>query len=244
MPIITPEERVVSELETFRREVSAAAQFLYAQMTINHRARVSRRVLQALNQTPLFWNTVAASLQLSAFIALGRIFDNDSPHNVNTVLRAFQRYPEVFTREALAERKRRGSANADEWLPGYLARVHIPTPDDFRRLRKLVAEYRRVYETQFADIRNKIYAHKNLVDDNEVATLFGNARTRDLERVVVFVNELYLALWELLQNGRKPEPRRRRPSSSRHLARQPNYRLQSSRVPEMMVRETKECNRM
>jgi hypothetical protein len=240
MSISASEQLVVSELEIFGREVNAAAQYLYAQMTINHRARSSRRVLQALNRTPLFWNTIAGALQQSTFIALGRLFDQGSPHNVDRVLRVFQKHREVFSKNALADRKRRASATADEWVAAYVAGVKEPTPTDFRSLRKRVAEYRRIYDTQFDRIRDTVFAHKNVVDENEVATLFGQARTRDLERVVVFLNELHSALWDLLHNGGKPIPRRR-PSSARHLTRQPNYRLHTNRFPEMMVRETKEC---
>jgi hypothetical protein len=240
MSTSTPEERVESELAIFSREVDAAAQFLYAQMTINLRARANRSVLRALNDTPRFWNTVAGALQLSTFIALGRIFDQDSPHNVDRLLRVCQEHPEVFSKEALAARKRRLSKTADEWLAGYMAKVKEPTALDFRHLRKVVAGYRRIYQAQLSRIRNEVFAHKRVVDPAEVAALFGTARTKDFERVVVGLGELQSALWQLLYNGSKPVPRRR-PSSARRLTRQPNYRLDPNRLPDMLIREAKEC---
>jgi hypothetical protein len=71
-----------NELEIFRIEANSAAQFLYSDLAVRVLASEHPRVFNRLNMAPLFWNTTLASLQESAIIALGRIFDEASPNSV------------------------------------------------------------------------------------------------------------------------------------------------------------------
>lgn len=87
------EEAFRRELEVFRREQEAGAQFLYAYFALHAVPYDNPAVLEWLNTAPLFWNTCAGALQMSAFIVLGRIFDQNSPHNVDTLLRMAERNP-------------------------------------------------------------------------------------------------------------------------------------------------------
>jgi hypothetical protein len=43
-------------------------------------------VLKAMNTTPLFWLTTHHEMLLSAFIGLGRIFDQKSRHNIDHLM--------------------------------------------------------------------------------------------------------------------------------------------------------------
>jgi hypothetical protein len=155
--VATAEEKFIAELEIFRTEVAGATQFLFAELAINELARRSKRVHHALNQEPLFWKTVTAGLQSAAFIAVGRIFDQDSLHHVDSVLRLAQNSG-IFSRAALADRKRAANANADEWLSDYLRDVHVSSAGDLRALRKLVAVKRKLYEAQFRPMRHHFLA--------------------------------------------------------------------------------------
>jgi len=128
------------ELEVFRREVGAAIQFLYAHVAVRSVMTQHQPVLDFLNQASLFWATSLGALQLSAFIALGRIFDHDSTHNVSRLLRIAQNHPDIFSKEALARRKERDSPGASKWLPDYLSKAYEPTPHDFRRLKAHVSK--------------------------------------------------------------------------------------------------------
>src|SRR4051812_46114255 len=92
------------ELEIFRKEANAAAQFLYASLALNALASEHHRVLDHLNDAPLFWNTTIFALQKAAIVALGRIFQTDTAHNVARLLKAAQGLS-VFSKESLALRK-------------------------------------------------------------------------------------------------------------------------------------------
>jgi hypothetical protein len=167
-----------------------------------------KRTIEALNATPLFWITVRGGLAQYALIALGRVFDQSSPRNMDTILRlTYESREHVFSKHALAGRKRAGSDNADEWLAAFMERASAPTIADFKRLSRLVKKYRKIYEFQYQDIRNKTLGHTEIVDDTELAALYAKTNIRDLERLLIFLNKFHKALWELFYNGRRPRLR-------------------------------------
>jgi hypothetical protein len=198
------------ELEILRTEAEAAAQFLYAYLSVHETAGRHRSVVRLLNSAALFWNTNLGALQTSAFIALGRIFDQDSPHNIDRVLGIAQKHREIFSLEALATRKQGKSATRPDWLDDFLAKSYVPSPSDFRRLRKEVSKHRKIYADKYRDIRHKVFAHKQVVGSAEVGALFAKTNTRELQLLVTFTWSLYDALWQLYFNGNKPLLRQRR----------------------------------
>jgi len=223
-----PEERFIRELEVFRTEAHSGAQFLYGYLAFNSILSGKKKALNAVSKTPLFWNTTMGALQTAFFIVLGRIFDQDSTHNIDRLVKLAQDNMDVFSKEALANRKRQGGVNADE--------SYEPTTKDFRALRKKVRKHRRVYEANYRDIRHRIYAHKEVSDAEKVQELFSKTNIRELQSMVVFINALYEALWQLLYNGRKPVLRPMRYSVNRMVRdRKPEWQRQS--VQERMVGE-------
>jgi nitroreductase len=208
---MTPEEQFQSELEVFRTEAESASQFLFGYFAVHAVAFDRKQIHRLLNTAPLFWNTALGALQLSAaHIALGRIFDQETTHNVNRVLRLAQQNPTIFSKEALGRRKRALSRNADEWLDDYLKTAYVPSAKDFRRLRSHVAKKRRIYEDKYRALRHQFFAHKEISDRVQVDALFSKTNVQELRRLVVFLQRLHEALWQLYNNGRKPvlEPMR------------------------------------
>lgn len=225
-----------NELEVFRREAESAVQFFYAWRTVNEVAAKDKGIVAALNKAPLFWNTSLGALQTSTFIALGRVSDQEqNTHNIDRVLRIGQRNPEIFSLNALADRKRRANSNADVWLGEYLVNAYVPNPDDFRRLRKHVATRRKIYEASLRPIRHQVFAHKQVAEQSEMYALFANAKITDIQQLLVFLRRLYEALWELFFNGRKPVLRPARYSVTQMLA-QPSVKGRS--LQERLTRET------
>ena len=205
------------ELEVFRKDAEQALQFFYADLAVNSVAAEDKRIYHLLNRAPLFWMTVVGALQASCFISLGRIFDQKSTHNLDRLLGIAQQNPGIFSKAELADRKRRGSANADDWLDEYLRDVYVPTCDDFRRLRKYVARRRKIYESNYRDLRHKVFAHNVCSDTKEVEALFAKTKVRELQQLLTFLSRLREALWDLLHNGRKPTIRPVRYSVKRML---------------------------
>lgn len=199
----TPAVDFERELEIFRKEVEEGTQFFYADLAVHGAARRSRQVSEFLNRAPLFWNTCLGALQTGVFVALGRIFDQRTAHNLYKVLSIAQKHPQIFSKAELGRRKQ-GNNTSPEWLPAYLLDVYEPTPMDFRRLKSHVRKRRRIYESNYRDLRNKVFAHNAASDDAEVAVLFGKTDIRELQQLFAFLLSLHEALWQLFFNGRKP----------------------------------------
>src|SRR5947209_5308569 len=212
---MTADEIFLHELEVFRTEEESATQFFYAYLAVHAVAYEKEDIRDLLNTAPLFWNTCLAALQTSTFIALGRIFDQKSPHNLDRVLRIAQDNPQIFSKAALARRKQGGNTKRPHWLDEYLRNVYEPTPKDFRRLRTYVNRRRRIYVANYRDVRHKYFAHKEVSDPTEIALLFSKGNNKELQQLFAFLGSLYDALWELFFNGRKPVLRPKRYSVSR-----------------------------
>jgi hypothetical protein len=196
-----PEARFEYELEVFRRESDEAVQHFYAYLTMHAVAGDHREVRQLYNSAPLFWLTTLRALQTSAFIVLGRIFSQDSEHNLDALLGIAEQDREIFSRESLARRKSQ--------IPGldvskYVSDAYLPTADDFRGFRRQVNEWRRIYEANYRAVRNQIFAHAEVSQPDDVHALFAKTNIQELEVLVTDLVTLHSRLQNLLQNGFRP----------------------------------------
>jgi len=199
-----PDHSFKRQLKNLEHESNVIANYVYAEMAIQHAASKSKKLLSRLNRTPTFWIACNAAFQSAAYIALGRIFDLKSPYNVEALLYAMELELALFQKEALATRKRDGAAKDPAWLPEYLQRAYYPTKRDVERLRRKVAEYREIYDRAIMPVRHQYLAHRQAHDHEKVQALFGKGKVSEMWRLSTFLLRLHLSLRELLLNGRKP----------------------------------------
>ena len=236
----SPESLFESELEHFRNEVVDSTCSYYVPRTVSFLAAGNRAIHRALNRTPLIWNASATAFQNSLFVVLGRIFDQQSGHGIDALMGLAQDNPNIFEKPALEARKRRADPNADHWLPEYMEQVYVPTPDDFRGLRRSIAEQRRVYEQQFREIRRKYVAHREIADPDAVAELFGRAQFAPLEQLLGYLESFHLSLQDMLLNGNRPELRPRT-INLQALVEAPIDQIHRQYAPEMAVYDVRRC---
>ena len=228
-----------AELEVFRKEAEAAIQFLYGYLAVHAVAADHTSVHKLLNQAPLFWNTSLGALQTAAFMALGRIFDQKSPHNLDVLIRMAQKHPDIFSKTGLGRRKQGTNPTPPEWLDDYLRNAYEPTSQDFRRLRTHIHKWRKIYESNYRDIRHKLFAHKELSEQAETDAVFQKANVKELQRMSVFLGSLHDAFWQLFFNGRKPILRPRRYSIDR-MRDKPLPKFWIKTVQEQIVNEVQQ----
>jgi hypothetical protein len=228
-----------SELNTFRSEVDWAIRLLYSHLTVHSIAAKRPATLKALNSHGYFWTTTLYALQCSGFIALGRIFDQKSPHNVDKVLRLAQNQISIFSKTELAKRKSAGGGSAKEWLSDYLDGAYEPTHKDFRKLRKQVASQRAVYMEMCDQIRDKIFAHNEVNKPEAVKELFSRVELGRFQKLIIFLNQLHESLWQLYHNGHKPvlEPM---PYSARQIVRTSLKDWERGTIQQLIVKDTQE----
>jgi hypothetical protein len=237
--MMTEETRFEQELELFRNECESAAQFFFGYLAIHEVAKRRKSVFQLLNRNAMFWNTATGAMQTAAIIAVGRVFDQWSPHNIDRVLKLAQDSPSIFSRASLGRRKQGGASEAPSWLDTYLDRAYVPAPSDFRRLRAHVKRRRRIYETNYRDLRHKVYAHRVVADDSEIEPIVAKTSIRELERLLLFLLRFYESMWHLFMNGSKPTLRRLRYSVNAQ-GRLSLPRTSASGVHRRMVREAEQ----
>jgi HEPN superfamily AbiU2-like protein len=196
-----PEERFEYELEVFRKEADEAVQHLYAYLTMHAVATEDQAVRQLFNTFPLFWLTTLRGLQTSLFMVLGRIFSQDSEHNLDALLKLAETNREIFSRESLATRK---SSITGLDVKAYVSDAHIPTHEDFRGFRREVKEWRRIYEANYREVRNQIFAHAEVSQPEEIHNLFAKTKIEELELLVTDLVALHTRLQGWLQNGTPP----------------------------------------
>lgn len=206
----TEEKEFERELELFRKECEGAAQFFFGYLAIHEVAKRRGSVFRLLNQNAMFWNTATGAMQMASIIAIGRVFDQGSSHNIDRVLKLAQDSPSIFSKVSLGRRKQGGATEAPSWLGEYLDNVYVPGPSDFRRLRSYVKKRRRIYEANYRDLRHKIYAHRVVADGSEVEPIVAKTSIREIERLLLFLLRFYESMWHLFMNGRKPTLRRLR----------------------------------
>jgi hypothetical protein len=224
-----------AQLQTFRTESGLAAQYLYAEMAVQHAASRSSRLLNRLNQTPFFWNVHLGATQVAAYITLGRIFDTKSPYNVDALLNSFERNLDLFARAALEARKLEGTLSRPEWLDGYLTKSYYPTERDVARLRGHVTRHRAFYDRAIKPVRHKVLAHRERYEHAEVQALYRQGKVKEMWKTVTFLLSLHEALWQQFVNGRKPVLHPLRHSVKSIYDREQNR----TGIHEMIVRDTR-----
>jgi hypothetical protein len=193
----------VDELELFRTEEEVAQQYFFCYLSVRTVAAAEPEVLKSMNATPLFWITTHHAVLLSAFVALGRIFDQDkkSVHNIDKLIKTVSDDLAAFTRPALAVRKQAAGVSADD-AAAYVADAYELTPADIKAIRKQVAHWRRVYEARYRDIRHGVFAHKGL-DQAGTDALMAKTNVEEMKSLFGFLHVLCETLWEAYFNGRK-----------------------------------------
>lgn len=203
------------QLNNFDLEATVVASYVYAEMSIQHAASKSKKLLAVLNRTPLFWRTCYASLQSSAYVALGRVFDLRSPYNIEALIASMEYDMSVFSRSALAARKSSAGFADPTKLQQYVANAHILDLSDIRRIRQAVARRRLIYDRAIMPVRHQYLAHRQAHGSSNVQSLYGKGKVKEMWNLSCFLHHLRQTLWNLYNNGSKPELRVR----SRHSPR-------------------------
>lgn len=190
------------ELEAFRHEQESAQQFFFGYLSLQEIPGSNDAVLNALNEHPQFWIATRFALLVATFLALGRLFDQDSRsiHNIDRLTSHLSKNITAFSREGL--RARRIAEGMDPTFSArYVADKHDLSVDDIRNVRSAVKKWRNIYNERYRIIRHSVFAHRAVRFD-ESETLFANTRTSEMLEMLGFLDALYTSLWELQANGR------------------------------------------
>jgi AbiU2 len=184
-------------------QITGATRAFYTYMEINKFASESNDNYQKINCDGHFWSGQLYALQTTWFIILGRIFDpTRGAYSIHDFLKSTVAYKGVFSRAALAERKRSAARQPQpEWLDDYLKSAWEPTAADLEKVRSTIEASDTKWKSLYQPIRNKVFAH---TDPNAaVADLFRDTLVGDIEDILHDLNKIRTAVFQLLENGRQ-----------------------------------------
>ncbi|MCU8120428.1 hypothetical protein M2H59_21635 [Vibrio vulnificus] len=193
-------------LKEYANEVAILTKAHFTWKYINSVAFEDKDVIAAMNRTPSSWNIFLHSLQTTTFISLGRIFDTSGKSfSIHKLARFCSKNIHEFDRQNLKSRKMEGRVEEPDWLEGYLNSAYYPNQGDINRLKKHIETNKRIYQSNYKPIRNKMMAHKDFSKIGKGDELFGKTNITELEGVISFCNQVKLCIQEQYHNGRKIE---------------------------------------
>jgi N6-adenosine-specific RNA methylase IME4 len=200
-----PMNSVGGIIKEYRHEVNIAATSFYVWKNINNLATENSDVFHAVSANALIWNTTTHSLQVTFFVALGRIFDKDLRSlTIKRFISESRDNIQQFSRKAL-EARRIDEANGvrPEWLDSFLEDVYEPLTSDFDVLEQAVKHYEAIYREKYEPIRHKVIAHKDFATIGSRDALFAVTNIGEIEEILLFLHRAERVVAELYVNGRK-----------------------------------------
>ena len=195
-----------ADIQLVSTEIEDALAIFYTYEEINLLAVEDGEILRLLNEDALFWKVETYSLQTSLFMILGRIFDSaQDARSIHKVVSAVVGQPQLFSKQALAVRKTTEGFPPDG-LDQYIATAWAPTsPAELRYLKKELAKHSGRFEQVYRPIRNAIFAHRLLSNDQAAFKLFGETSRVEVAKILDFLHDLIDAIESLYVNGTRPE---------------------------------------
>jgi hypothetical protein len=191
-------------LNTLFNDSRACAVFLYTELTIHHLAANNNKTFERINGHSAFWNGILGALQSSAFVALGRIYDNDRHSNSALQLLRFAEKNIGIFRRSYIERRKIRFGSAKDVAKVYASEAYELPRGGLTSLRTEFDANRQFYVNRIQPIRHNVIAHAGRLTKKDRDELFENLFIRELESVAVFPLRLYEALYQLYFDGREP----------------------------------------
>lgn len=189
---------LVRKLNLFRNEIDKAIMSYSAWRSFHDLASSNKEAYSSFNKNATYWNITQYTLQMSYYIALGRIFDcNGKSISIFKLVKSCKSNIHEFSKQSLATRK-----GPEVWTDEYKASVYTPTTRDFEKIRLKVKAVKQIFDQKIQPVRHKIYAH---LDDDSVENsreLFAKITIGEFEDILHFLDQLYRYIWELYHNGR------------------------------------------
>ena len=145
---------------------------LHYYLELGNRA-AEQDALNALNKNARFWNDYNYAALKTVIIFLGKIFDPDAnAFSLSKLFNSVKSNLSHFSRDSLKRRKV-SIAVEFEGLDEYLADAHELGKEDTKLIKQQIREARIIWK-KIEPLRNKIYAHDEMLPEEEKTALFAN----------------------------------------------------------------------
>ena len=185
---------IVQELET-----SLALFYSYKQFL---RSLSNEECVSLINENPEFWMLHNGAVQHTLFLYLGRIVDdsNDGKSFADFKKHCISNVSDFSHKEFLSRKP-----NILEVNPKYMDGKIEPTLPDFKVLFKLASEHDKYLRATCKAIRNKVFAHAILTDEQEYQDLFKRVKVDRIESALLTYWSISQHIWQCYNNARSLE---------------------------------------
>ena len=192
------------QYKAFSANVAFAARVLNYHLEIDKLA-VDPTSLNALNTNARFWVDFKYCSLQTVIIFLGKIFDKDQKtYSVSKLINSAFSNTTHFKKSALRERKIEAANGEFEGLEEYIEQAHELSKDDIKLIKAEVKKARILW-SKFEPLRMKIFAHQEMITEEEKSELYRNALYEELQQLIQLLLNISHAFEQAEINGRKPE---------------------------------------
>lgn len=190
---------------SLRKEAETALRLLYALEQFKQSLSCEECV-EKINKNVNFWLIYERSVQTSLFLGIRRLYENKAhTFNFQKIVDLCITNIELFSKQSLRSRKVSGSANASEWIDGYMEDVYEPTKDDFNSLAKVVRQNSKKMKGIYSDVANTVYAHAVHTDHLAISAKMQDLKLDEIEIALNSVWHVYDQIWQMYENGASPD---------------------------------------
>ena len=177
----------------FSQNISFAARIWHRHVQLNGRANKDPAILAALNKAASYWLDQQYISVQTTIIFLGKIFDEKRrAHNVEKTLKAAREESDYFDKKNLRKRKVELS-DEFEGLDEYIQNANELGIDDLKAIGVEVEKSKSVWK-HIKPLRNKIYAHNEMLSDVERTDLFEAVNEADINDIIQILLNISNAL--------------------------------------------------
>ena len=194
--------KVVQAHTIISREVEAAIRVFYLWKGINDIVCKDQKILNALDENALTWNTILHSLQCTLFITFGRLLEGDKAISTDKFLRICIDNIDEFSKNSLRNRKITQSGGKQEWLDLYMHNTYEPRIKGFDKLIDELAKRKALYIKTYKPIRNKVMTHLDIATIDNASSLFGGAKIGEIQDFLLVMHQIDKVVFHLLFNGK------------------------------------------
>jgi len=166
-------------------------------ITINKLILTNDGVMGCIGKYPSFWVETINAHKSNVFINLGKIFDKDEKAQSIHFLKRWL----IKNNSELKEEKikiRSGPRRNIIW-DDYRKNIHIFSIEDFSSYKKKVSSLQKEYDLKIKDWRNKIYAHREHFENDEIK--LENVKYDYIAQIYAGLHGLYNDAFNAFYNG-------------------------------------------
>jgi hypothetical protein len=187
----------------FSQNVAYATRTWHHYVHLNNRAAEDKKILSSLNKAPRFWLDHRYSAVQTTILFLGKIFDTGTTFNIDKTIKSAHQEKKHFSKEKLRQRKIEMAGEFDG-LDDYITKASELDGIDLKVISAEVKKAKSIWG-RIKPLRDKIYAHNEILSDDERKSLYSQIKNSDIEDIIQILLNISNALIEVELNGNKPD---------------------------------------